>query len=119
MLATRAPAPPANPTPPGWFMPFWTDRLNWRWSDSLRRFTLVLHHHRVMIGGYGLQTAKEARRDCLAMIWSDLWTGGDEWTAWRQKCAQHWPEVRAKAIADERRGWAAEIETKISASASA
>ena len=72
-----------------------------------------------MIGGYGLQTAKEARRDCLAMIWSDLWTGGDEWTAWRQKCAQHWPEVRAKAIADERRGWAAEIETKISASASA
>jgi hypothetical protein len=130
------PLPPNN-QPPGWFMPKWLDRKSWFWDAKRVRHVIVLQNHVVQIvghkkvwrwrvermtgagvvslSGFGFGTATEARRDVLAEFWSDLWTGKPDHERWRQACAQRWPEIRAKAIADERRVWAAEVETEVSA----
>ena len=137
MPKPTVPLPPNN-QPPGWFMPHWLDRKSWLWDPKRVRFVIVLQNHTVQIvghkkvwrwrvermtgsgagvvslSGFGFGTALEARRDVLAEFWSDLWTGKPDHERWRQACAQRWPEIRAKAIAEasaERRAWAAEVET--------
>ena len=132
---------PPNDQPPAWFMPHWLDRNSWFWDAERRRHVIVLRCHIVQIvarkgldwtwrvqrtrgldagvvsvGGFGFQSALDARRDALAEFWSDLWSGRPEHERWRQACAQRWPGVRAKAIADKRRAWAAKLETVVRAS---
>ena len=130
---------PTSEQPPAWFMPHWLDRKSWTWDPRRVRFMIVLRNHTVQIvghkklwrwrvermtgsgasvvslSGFGFGTALEARRDVLAEFWSDLWTGRPDHERWRQACARRWPAIRAKAvadqIADERRAWAADVET--------
>lgn len=126
--------PIPNDEPPAWFMPRWLDRRSWFWDAERRRHVLVLRNHVVQIvgrkgidwtwrvermtgfgcsvvsvGGFGFQAALIARRDVLAELWSDLWTGravheGQRLHAQQRRNRKH------LAIIAERRAWAAEVE---------
>jgi hypothetical protein len=143
MTSPRSAAPlPPNSQPPASFMPFWLSARSWMWDGERRRFVIVLKNHTVQIvarkgvdwtwrvervtgigagvvsvGGFGFQSATEARRDVLAVFWSDLWTGraAHEW--WRYIHAQK-PLVRRPEIIASRSQWAAEIETAVRAEGS-
>ena len=62
----------------------------------------------VSTGGFGFQTASEARRDVLAEFWSDLWDGRTAHEQWRRVHAQR-PLVERPVIIASRAQWAAEV----------
>lgn len=129
---------PPNRPPPPWFMPFWLDGRNWFWDAQRRRYVIGLDHHVVQVvarrkidwtwrierldtgvvtvGGFGFQIARDARREALAVFWSDLWTGGSEHEQWRngnlQRFRQRYVQSEAcrPAVVATRLQWAAEIE---------
>ena len=131
---------PPNDQPPAWFMPFWLGKIGWHWDGWRFEIELEFHRvslaerlglgwswrveHKcepvqsaparprgvVSIGGIGCRTAREARRDCLAVFWSDLWDGGGEYEQWRSRNALRPALVQRPAIIAERIRWAAEIE---------
>jgi hypothetical protein len=113
-------------------MPHWLSARSWFWDAERRRHVLVLRNHVVQIvarkgidwtwrvermdapglvstGGFGFQTASEARRDVLAEFWSDLWDGRMAHEQWRRLHAQR-PLVERPVIIASRAQWAAEVE---------
>ena len=78
------------------------DRASGHWGGDGRRLRLPDH--------------RDARREALAVFWSDLWTGGSEHEQWRngnlQRFRQRYVESEAcrPAVVATRLQWAAEIE---------
>lgn len=124
---------PPMPMPPGWFMPFWLDEDSWGWDEERRRFAIVLDDLLVQIVArrgvdwtwrverlgsevvtmdFGFRTALEARRDVLAVFWSDLWDGGASHEQWRNGNLQRFRQrhVQSEPVIATRLQWAAAIE---------
>jgi hypothetical protein len=134
-MSMPAPLPPNN-QPPAWFMPQWLDNHAWFWDPKRVRHVIVLRNHVVQIVGHkklwrwrvermtgfgtsvvsvsgcGFLSATEARRDVLAVFWSDLWTGRAAHEHWRYIHAQK-PLVRRPEVIASRSQWAAEVETAV------
>jgi hypothetical protein len=126
---------PPNDQPPAWFMAQWLNPENWEWDAERSRYVIVLRNHMVQIvtrkgidwtwrvkrlrgfgftvwhiGGFGFQSARDARRDALAVFWSDLWTCRPDHEKQRHFNTSKPTKLR-KALVSQRAQWAAEIET--------